>query len=290
MGLVCCAPLEQRTWRDLAQLEKLCAEVAWLDRAELTNAPMPAIVCGLAAHDDPPGTRDLLNKRAGAGCTTVLVPRFRAGDLAGVLEAPAAVMVRNGDAAQVQWTDGTSFAVSAVTAIDTVLHARRWATSNAGCCVLAYRVNTGAGPVIICTAAVAGRALGVDLEEQRSLLSRILQQAAELETAAEATRPQAEEPQADEGIQDLDAFLQKYAAEGAALLLGLVVAKGNLKADLATITRERLGMFLPADKLAVMLSRLPETTAEELTMTLRKHGWGAHLRQALAIQGDGGGA
>jgi hypothetical protein len=288
MALVCCAPSEQRTWRDLAQLEKLCAEVAWLDRPELANAPMPAIVCGLAAHDDPRGMRDLLKKRAGAGYTTVLVPRFRAGDLAGVLEAPAAVMVRNGDATQVRWADGTQFAVSAVTAIDTALHARRWATSNAGCCVLAYRANTGTGAVVICTAVVAGRALGVDPEEQQSLLSRIFEQAAALETAAEATKSQAAKPQADEEIRDLETFLQQYAAEGAALLLTVIIAQGNRGADLATIARERLGMSLPADKLAVMLSRLPETTLAELALTLRNHGWGAHLRQTLAAQGDGG--
>src|SRR5207302_3677573 len=98
------------------------------------------------------------------------------------------------------------------------LHAGKWATAaGLGTAVLAYRPHAGAGAVVLCSAAVTGRPLGVDREAQRALLRRILEEAAAGTVArGEAT---SEADPAGQVAENAAAFLEQEREMGAAVVL-----------------------------------------------------------------------
>ena len=130
------APIEQQTDRDLQRLPELADAVLWLDEAALADTPVPAVVTGLWLSADSVRAERLLKTRCVKGYVTLVVPRFAGGDLAGILGAPTAIQVRPGDTETVVWQDGGVYAVSAVSLLETVLPAGRWAVSERGALVL----------------------------------------------------------------------------------------------------------------------------------------------------------
>ncbi len=279
-----CAALEvQRSGRDLAQLEELVDEVVWTASSDAIDVAEPLIVSGLWLSENAQYGQTMLSGRSEAGGVTLLVPRFKGGNLAPLVSAPSAVEVRAGNFDGVAWEDGEQYVVSGVSSLRTMLHAGRWAlATGVGVVVLCFRPHITAGPIVMCTAALGSRPPGVELEEQRRLLSRILR-----ETSAHVRPPSPKQgdTRTNEPALDLDTYLSEEGAQGAGLLLALVACKGDRAADVAKVAKELLGIELPESEAGRALRRVPDSSTQAIVTALRASGWGAHLRrveQAIA--------
>lgn len=274
MNHQCVAMEDQRSWRDLRQLEQSVQTVRWVDAHEAIAAPEPLIACGLWACREPAASQ-VLRERAKAGCSSLLVARFEPVDLGPILGAPGSIQISPGEASALAWEDGQRFEVPGVTVIETALPEGHWARSTAGTTVLAYRPHTEAGLIVLCTATVAGVALGTDPAQQRALLHRILDEMtrrtpARVETGVTEGTP--------ESCTTAAAYLQRYGPDGALVLLaGLHAADGRVN----SAALEAIGATLPDDRLASLVAALPTADPHDIEQVLRAAGWGAHLR-ALA--------
>lgn len=268
----CAAPIDQQSTRDLQLLPTLVDGVEWVEAKDLDSTRLPLVVGALWLSEEATLAERVLRTRTRSGRTTVVVPRFRGGDLAAVLGTPSAITIRAGEGKAVMWNDGEEFKVSSVSQVDTVLHAGRWARTEQGTAVFSYRPHAAAGAIVLCTANVTSRATGVDRAEQARLLGRIL-----TECGAGAAAPTAG-GQRHAPASDSADFLRIEGPRAAALLLALVACEGDRSADLETIARQRLGLVLDPGDARWLLDRLPEAGLDAIQAALIAAGWGAHLR------------
>lgn len=268
----CCVALDdQRDWRDLRQLGQAIASVRWVDVHAARTASEPLIACGLWACREPVA-KDVLLHRAKTGRDSLLVARFEPVDLAAVMGAPASILIRPAESGVLAWQDGQRFEVPSVTVIETAIPQGHWARSTAGTTVFAYRRHTQAGLIVLCTATVAGVALGADPAQQCLLLQQILKEMASLASA------RIEEDEIDTAptvCATPSEYLEFFGPEGALVLLAALNA-GERSVQVQDL--EVLGAALPEDRLASLVAALPGATAREIEQTLRAAGWGAHLR------------
>ncbi len=274
----CCAALaEQRSCRDLRQLEDSVSSVRWLDATSVATAPEPLIACALWASREPSAS-DLLRRRAEAGASSLLVPRFGPANLGSVLGAPVAVQVRPGEASAVVWEDGNRYDVPGLTVLDTALADGHWARSTAGTSVLAFRPHTRAGLIVICTATVVGPALDADPAAQRALLNRLLD---ELERRAPRHAIAADDGASPEAPATAADYLDRHGADGALVLLAALAAPGA-PVDAAALAA--IGAALHENRLERLVAAMPSAQPAEVEQALRAAGWGSHLR-ALGQRG-----
>lgn len=271
----------QKGLRDLGALPGLAESVAWLEPGDAVAESAPLVVCGLWLAQSVDESRKILRGRAQAGLTTVVVPRIQAGDLSGLLGAPAAVEVVPGEFRGITW-EGQNYAVPGVAVLETSLHAGKWAVAaGVGTAVLAWRPHAGAGAVVLCTAALTGRPLGVEREQQRLLLARILSEAAS-STAA----PRRDESPASRRVP-LGTFLDEEAEAGAALLLAWLIAGAEEVEAVRSAAHQLLGLELQKPEVERMLARLVMPGVEEARAELRRRGWGPYLRRLPSTGGTG---
>jgi hypothetical protein len=280
----CVALREQRELRDLQLLEEVAGSVDWLDRDELAGSAKPAVLCGLALADDEKSFAELLGRRRKAGHPTIMVPRFRAGDLGPTLSAPVAVNLVVGGGESVSWSDGVLYDVSSVVHLETDLGSGRWATNEAGTAVLCHRANTAAGPTVVCAAAVASRATGVSRNAQRDLFERILHEAQSL-SAVSSPIVADEAPSAP---VDLAGFLSAYGNDAAAVLLALAAGAEPNVGDVVRVASDLLGIGLEVDLVETLLKQIPDRELDPIRDVLRNNGWGAHLRRVESRVERGG--
>jgi hypothetical protein len=103
----------QKHLRDLVQLTSLADEVFWLDLEDLAKTAHTAVISGIWLSEYE-GAQTFLKSRSGAGLSTLIVPRFAAGDLAHVIGSPAALKIVAADFNTILWEDGTESEVSGV--------------------------------------------------------------------------------------------------------------------------------------------------------------------------------
>ncbi len=271
MTLPCAAFADQKSWRDLRQLEDSVPSVRWLDAAGAATAPEPFIACGLWASREPSAS-DLLKRRAAAGAPSLLVARFEPADLGPVLGTPVAVQVKPGEASAVTWEDGRRYDVPGVTVLDTALAEGHWARSTAGTSVLAFRPHTQAGLIVLCTATVVGPALGTDPAAQRALLHRLLD---EMELRAPQRATCAGDAASQEAATTAADYLGLHGADGALVLLAALAVPGAPVDGAALAT---VGAALPEERLRQLVATMPPAVPGEIELALRGAGWGAHLR------------
>ncbi|AUB82278.1 hypothetical protein [Candidatus Thiodictyon syntrophicum] len=277
----CVGLAEQRTWRDLRRLgQDPSRTLRWLDAGEVATAPEPLVACGLWAARTPEAAL-VLRRRAEAGLVTLLVARFEPVDLGPVIGAPVSVRLCPGESDGLVWDDGRRYAVPGVTVIETALPQGHWARSAAGTSVLAYRPHTQAGLICLCTATVAGPALGADPAEQQALFDRLLDELARRAPERPPADPIAPSPALCASVCE---YLERHGAEGALVLLAALNAPDG-RADAAGL--ESIGATLAADRLAELVAAQPAATAQAIEQALNAAGWGAHLR-ALVRRRMGG--
>lgn len=279
MPMQLAAPIEQQHDQDLQRMPELADTILWLEEIALANTPVPAVVTGLWLSQDVARAHNFLKVRSSQGFSTLVVPRYTKGDLAGILGAPTAVRILPGDTTNVLWQDGTVYAVPAVSYLETSLPAGRWAVSKRGALVLGYRPSAAAGPIILCMANIAGRPVGVKREEQARLLQRLLQECPVV--AVDSTLSE----QGDrKRCADADMFLRETGPAGAALALALVAANGDMGADLDGLLRNSVGITLDENKLALLQQRLPDAGADTWIRALEQFGWAAYLRRIARMK------
>ncbi|MCI0390295.1 MAG: hypothetical protein MOB07_16215 [Acidobacteria bacterium] len=275
----CAALTIQQKLRDLANLSSLVDEVEWIAVEQAAEVNRPLVICALWLWEAAAEAATILQTRSLAGKTTLVVPRFRAGDLMDALKAPSAIGVTGAEFHSLEW-DGQHFDVPGASVFQTSLHAGKWATSTGvGAVIMAYRPHTAAGPIVLCSAAVTGHPLGVDLDAQRALFTKILETAAAQSAVPDAVNAPA--PRSDQATT-IDAFISEEGEVGAAFLLARL-ATGEQE-ELGKVARQCLSIELAKDEIGRLTKRLPQVTAPEITTALRQHGWGAYLRRIANIQ------
>ena len=275
---------EQKSLRDLAGLPRLCDEVVWCDVDTLSTTADPALIVALWLFEEPAAARKLLDARSEAGLTTVIVPRFKSGDLRRVLQTPTSVRLKPGEYDAFQWDDDTGVNVAGQTLVDTSLHKGQWGSvAGMGVTVLAYRAHEAAGWIILCTAAVTSKKFGVDVDAQRWLLAQIIKRAAEsapqTSDDGQPTVPMAE---------SVTELLAGDDANAPAVVLAVALNNGDRGLDVVSDTLNRIGFELSSDDIEATLSRLPDQETAELEQALRECGWSAYLRQGRRVLAEGG--
>ena len=276
----------QKTLRDLAGLSRLCDDVAWLDLETLATATPPVFIVGVWLMDEPDAAKQLIARRSASGLSTVVVPRFKSGDLRGVLNTPTSLRVKAGEFDSFSWGGGETIAVSGQTVFETTLHASQYGSvAGLGVTVLSYRSHEAAGCVVLCTAGLTSRQLGVSVAQQRRLWELILDRAkSPMSGVASKIERAAPSP-----ATSVDELLATGDAVAAAVILSLSVGGGNREPNAVAAAAQRLGFSLSDEEVQHALARLPESTVAEMEQGLRRHGWGAFLRRgrlALAERGE----
>ncbi|MBT2989946.1 MAG: hypothetical protein KME65_13410 [Candidatus Thiodiazotropha sp. (ex Ctena orbiculata)] len=249
--------------------------VDWLDDEALLSYESLVVICGLWLAEEPEKTGMLLQERSNSGRSTLIVPRYRGGDLASIIGAPTAVEIKPGDADEVEWEEDRGYAVSSVSYLQTSLHTGRCGKSKQGLVILCFRPSTAGGIVVVCTAALFSRSIGVSKAEQAALFGRIR---AKLDSL-EVVRPKASQETGYEAkAENLDAFLDEEGAEGAALLLAMVADEQGT-GSLGVNVQNLLGLELPARRLDHLQNRMPQAAPEEISAVLRRRGWAAYVRR-----------
>jgi len=277
----------QKSLRDLAGLPRLCDDVTWLDLEALATASEPAFLVGIWLTDEPAPAKQLIARRSAAGLATVVVPRFKAGDLRAVLKTPTSVRVKTGEYDSFSWDGGEPIAVPGQTVLETTLHASKCGSvAGLGTTVLSYRPHEAAGAIVLCTAGLTSRQLGVDVAQQRRLLDLIIERAA---SPVARPVPKIEKP-APTPAASVDELLAMGHPQDAAVLLALALGGGSREPDAVAAAAVSLGFNLHDQDVRYVLGRMPDASVAAMEQALRKHGWGAFLRRARLVLAEGGDA
>lgn len=275
---------EQKSLRDLAGLSRLCDEVTWCDADSLTNTLDPAVIVALWLFDQPGPARKLIDARSESGLTTILVPRFKTGDLKIVLKSPTSVRIKAGGYDEFQWDDDTGVNVGGQTVIDSSLHKGQWGSvAGMGETVLAYRAHEAAGWTVLCTAAVTSKKFGVDVEAQRWLLQEMIKRAA-------ATAPAPSAASESVPVQPAESIADLFASDqhAPAVVLAVALNEGDRGVETVANTLSRIGFELSTDDIQATLLRMPDQTSDEMERALKQSGWGAYLRRGRSVLAQGG--
>jgi hypothetical protein len=274
----CSALTFQKSLRDLANLPVIAGQVDWVETSEAEKTDGPLVVCALWLWEKPEEAKSILRARSQSGRCSLVVPRFRSGDLAQVLISPTSVLVKPGEFNSLLWEE-RQYRVSGTSVFDSALHAAKWATSvGVGTVILGYRAHAAAAPIVLCSAAVTGRPLGVQVEEQRSLFERIIETASSQSVRKEV--PTTEGKSAGRA-PSLDAFLEEEGNLGAAFLMAKFASGEGC--DVRKSARDILSIDFSNEQLAHLEDRVPELCGENVEEVLRRRGWGPYLRRIESL-------
>src|SRR5690348_9428113 len=90
---------------DLRMLPQLVDTVEWVPVLAAIAAEAVLVVPGLWLADDPGLAAHVIQDRCSAGRHTLVVPRFRAGALKGVLGSPSSVDISAAEFKSFEWGD-----------------------------------------------------------------------------------------------------------------------------------------------------------------------------------------
>jgi len=275
-----CVALEsQKALRDLDQLPRLVDGLVWVGEGDLTSDPRPAVLVGLWLNENAEAAT-VLKRRSGAGAMTILVPRFKAGDVAAVLGAPTPIKVQRNEFQHVTWDDQRSFGVPGITVIRTSLHAGHWAHAQQELAVLGYCTHQGSAPVVLCMAGLCSRPFGVDMAEQRALLDAILSKHC---TGRPAEAPPTYEVRIAESAKD---FVLRRGTPAVPMLLAFAATRGSREVQRLVTAGWNLGFRLNPDEVAEQLAGLPEVSVEDVTTALTACGYGGFVRRAKRMMAE----
>jgi hypothetical protein len=269
-----CALQHQRGTRDLLRLSSPEHEVRWLDPEELANATEPAVTVGTWLLESPDQARSILRERTKRQRITLIVPRLPSIDFGVCFSAPAAIKLERRSFTQVLLEAGHKFAVSGQTSISSPLVQGRWGVCESGhVVVLASRPNKNAGWLILSTASLCSRTIGVKEDVQKSLLEALITKASKDCQDQGAVMLNAKE---STGAQDIDGLLAAKGDDVVPVLLALLAANG---------ARDDLSLRAAASALGLTLSdgiqpsAIPTFEPADLRKALARNGWGTYVRR-----------
>jgi len=273
--LTCIALDSERDSPDLRLLSDLADVVQWVQLSEAAKTRAALLMSGLWATESATQAKPLLSERCATGLLTVIVPRFRTCDFTTVLSAPSPVRVVPAEFKSFEW-GAQHYAIPGFTVIRTSLHAGKLGEApGVGTVLLAFRPHLAAGAVILCTAVLASRVIGVDSDMQRNLLQKIV------ESAEQATKIDTEsiETPSTKISSSIDEFLRQEHEIGAAYLMCRLLEKSYRYGTLSELAKECLGIELAQEDCDRLKRRLPAATSAEIGAALEKAGWIAYLRR-----------
>lgn len=263
----------QRGLRDLAGLGTLVDATTWYSPADAAESAEPLVLCGLLAAEEPELLQTLLSRRTRLGGGTLIVPRFRRGDLGPSLAAPVPITTVATDFDELEM-EGLSYRVPGSVVFRSDLPLDKWSVvSGGGVGVFLYRRTQALGAVILCGPAVTGRRPGIVVEDQRALLEALLQPLLPARmAAAESNEPPP--PLSPGELIEVD-------PAAAAVLLALLSARPSQDVEnIARQAHEQLAIQLEPVMISAVLGRLaPGWSMEDIEQALRARGWGAFLRR-----------
>jgi hypothetical protein len=271
----------QREAREIAGLERLGHAVEWVNPDAAVATPLPLVATGALALDAPALLKPVLLARMRLGRHSLLLPRFRPGDLAHVLNAPSTIEVLASETAELTW-QGDAYRVPGSVLFRTKLHAKRWAALDGrGAQLLAYQPTTAHGQVVLCAASVTTARPGARGEDQRRLLGALIEACtSRTDEEGTVTRPAAVGP-----ISAVD-LLKNHADLGPPLLLALLGgATPQDTAGIAETARRLCGVRLAPEKVVAVAAQLT-ATREEIEMALNQAGWTAFVRRVRQRQSE----
>ena len=274
----------QKYLRDLVQLTSLADEVLWLDPEDLVKSTNTVVISGIWLSEYA-GARTFLKSRSTAGFSTLVVPRFAAGDLAYVIDSPSAFEIKAADFDTLVWEDATEYEVSGVSFFKTSMNAGRLATAKqVGPAIFYYRSHAAAGPIVLCSAAVTGRPIGIKRASQKKLLSRIDREIRVLAPELSKRKkiyplPLPSNSDCKDPLLGVETFLKEAGEQGASLVLALYACDGNRQQPLSQTAKEILGISLQEKMIEESLPKIPQVSKETLSAVLTRFGWGAFLRR-----------
>jgi hypothetical protein len=272
-----CVALEsQRALRDLAQLPRIVEGLTWVGEADLAHDPRPAVLVGLWLKESAEAAT-VLKRRSDAGAMTILVPRFKAGDLAAVLGAPTSIRVQRFEFQHVTWDDQRTFRVPGVTVIRTSLHSGHWAHTQQELVVLGYSAHQGSAPAVLCMAGLCSRPFGVEVNEQKALLGAIF---SKYRVQRLVKAPFTPEVQLAESAED---FVRNHGPLAVPMLLAFAATNGSRKAQDLVTAGWTLGFRLNPVEVAEQLAGLPEVSVDDVTTALTVSGYGGFVRRVKRI-------
>jgi hypothetical protein len=260
---------------DLRMLPQLVDTVQWVPASDSIAPEAVLVVPGMWLADDPGLAARVIQDRCSAGRHTIVVPRFRAGALKGVLGSPSSVDISAAEFKSFEWGDH-HYPIPGFTVIRTSLHAGKWGEApGVGTVLLAYRPSTISGAIVLCAAALTSRLVGVASATQKDLLRRIIEAASAPTTnttdsieSTPATTP-----------TSVDEFLEQEREFGAAYLLCRLAVADPESADLTEVAKDQLAIHLSAEEVGRLRRRLPPAPNADIRAALHRFGWGAHLRR-----------
>ena len=261
--------------REITSLERLGQDLRWVDESAAADAEEPLVLTGALAVSKAKELRRIVRGRMQAGLGTLVLPRFRPCNLADVLAAPSDIEVLPLETEKLTWDDN-EYRVPGSVVFRTKLHANKWAIiPGAGVQLMAFQPTTARGIVVLCAAAVTGRRVGSQLEDQRRLLNALL--------AACVVRkePSLEEPApANNGSLSPAELLAEYPQPGPGLLIAMLFG-ASLSEPEQVCERARclVGVDLEPE-IVEQLARRMHGSRCEIEAALAHAGWSAFVRKA----------
>jgi hypothetical protein len=271
----------QREAREIAGVERLGHAVEWVNPDLAVATPLPLVATGALALDAPGLLKPVLLARMRLGRHSLLLPRFRPGDLAQVLNAPSMIEVLASETMELTW-QGDPYRVPGSVLFRTKLHAKRWAAVDGrGAQLLAYQPTTAHGQVVLCAASVTTPRPGARSEDQRRLLGALIDAC-----TSHPDDEEAENRSAPIGPLSAAALLKNHADLGPPLLLALLGGAAPQDAPGIVETARRMcGVRLAPDKVAAVAAQLTGTR-EEIEAALSQAGWTAFVRRVRQRQSE----
>jgi hypothetical protein len=274
----CVAPKTDRQNADLKLLPQLAGTVDWISEESMAEAPVPLVITGEWAVSNPERAAQVFANRSSHGLHTIVVPKFRPSLWTKILAAPTKVEVVGGEFRSFEW-QAVHHAVPGFVVFRSSLHAAKWGEApGLGTVVLGYRPHLAAGVIVLCSAVLTAKVLGVSLSAQQALYGAIS------DAIATPVRNGGEsiESEPAEMPSTLDEFLAQEKELGAAFLFGKLLSTDESPELISTAVRTALGIVLDHAAILRLSRRIPLSTGVDMRTTLQKHGWGAYLRR-LAI-------
>lgn len=276
--------IEQPT-REILSLQHFGASIHWVDPAGAHETTSPLIITGITAMEKGDLLRPILSSRMRGGLGTLLIPRFKPGDLAYVLETPSAVEVVPAETACLNW-DGVQYRVPGSVLFRTKLHVGRWAAQEGkGVQLLAYRPTTASGRVILCSASIGSHRPGAVPEDQEQLLRR-LKGACEAVGAPGGTDPESDvesgsgrKESPNQSELSPTELLLAFPEQAPGFLLAILTGTSKLDTEgIVARARDLISVMLPRGAVSLMANRLSGSN-EEIESALNGAGWAPFIRK-----------
>jgi hypothetical protein len=271
----CAALTTDRKNPDLNLLPQVVGAVDWISEESASQAQFPLVITGEWVVSHVERATQIFATRSSRGLHTIVVPKFKPSLWTKILAAPTKVEAVAGEFRSFEW-QAVHHAVPGFVVFHSSLHAAKWGEApGLGTVVLGYRPHLSAGVIVLCSAVLTAKVLGLSLSAQQTLYRSIVDAIA----SPIRSESQSIESEPVELPSTLDEFMAQEKELGAAFLFGRLLSANDSPESVSSAVKTELGVILDPVAILRMSGRIPKVTKIEMHTSLQKHGWGAYLRR-----------